>query len=631
MDDHFSKMLAPTAQGNAPSYIPASSYQGSRPGYVFQMNTQGVGYYLDPMQNSAPSIENEEPMGDSKKRKLGDLSTDVKPPVDQNAIEKLLEESENVDIEMLTSDSLKKMLLGFEKKINKNQKLRMKYPDEPEKFMDSEVELHEELNALYALSASPELYPTFVQAGSLQSLLGMVAHENTDISLAAVGLLQELTDPETILENEDTTMVLVDALLAGQCLELIVQNLSRLDESQEEDSQGVHDSLATLENLLEVRSSLALTIAEKTHFFKFLLLRLRADGFDQNKLYCSELLSMLLQNEPTNAKRLANVEGVEDGLDSLLQTVSYYRKRDPESIEEQEYVQNIFLSLNTALMDADNQNRFRSCEGMELMMRCLKENKYAASCACRVITYAVTNNRLNCQRLVSAGGFRYIFPLFMGRSYPPRSKKATKREFESASVSTVGQLCMQLHDVSEEDMSLRLLAKFSENEYEKTDRVAELFVKYHALVAQADRETEQEIAHLSRVAERPGPEGEAAEMELELLEDAGAQYVKRMEAGLHLLQQTSVILAFVCVYNPSNSALITKIQSKLSVEGRSLEDVQAALREFVASIEVSAGGGSSADSDEKITQLTESKRQRQLLIEWSACLLHILQQNDAGK
>lgn len=57
--------------------------------------------------------------------------------------------------------------------------------------------------------------------------------------------------------------------------------------------------------------------------------------------------------------------------------------------------------------------------------------------------------------------------------------------------------------------------------------VLQLFVKYHSLLAQADRQTEQEIAHLSRIAERNrGPEGEAAELELELLEDADMQYVK---------------------------------------------------------------------------------------------------------
>ena len=50
--------------------------------------------------------------------------------------------------------------------------MRMKHSDEPEKFMESELELHAEINELYAIAASPELYPTFVEAGSVNSVLG---------------------------------------------------------------------------------------------------------------------------------------------------------------------------------------------------------------------------------------------------------------------------------------------------------------------------------------------------------------------------------------------------------------------------------------------------------------------------
>lgn len=69
----------------------------------------------------------------------------------------------------------------------------MKYPEEPEKFLDTEIELHAEIQELYAVAASPELYPVFVQAGAVNSILGCLTHENTDISIAAIGLLQEMT------------------------------------------------------------------------------------------------------------------------------------------------------------------------------------------------------------------------------------------------------------------------------------------------------------------------------------------------------------------------------------------------------------------------------------------------------
>ena len=50
--------------------------------------------------------------------------------------------------------------------------MRMKHSEEPEKFMESELELHAEINELYAIAASPDLYPTFVESGSVNSVLG---------------------------------------------------------------------------------------------------------------------------------------------------------------------------------------------------------------------------------------------------------------------------------------------------------------------------------------------------------------------------------------------------------------------------------------------------------------------------
>ena len=43
----------------------------------------------------------------------------------------------------MTEARLKKLVLNFEKKATKNQELRIKFPDEPVKFLNSEVELHD--------------------------------------------------------------------------------------------------------------------------------------------------------------------------------------------------------------------------------------------------------------------------------------------------------------------------------------------------------------------------------------------------------------------------------------------------------------------------------------------------------
>jgi ABC-type multidrug transport system permease subunit len=83
----------------------------------------------------------------------------------------MLTEAEAV-VEQLDANSLKQLLLSFEKKITRNLKMRMKNSEEPEKFMESELELHADINELYAIAASPELYSTFVEAGSVNSVLG---------------------------------------------------------------------------------------------------------------------------------------------------------------------------------------------------------------------------------------------------------------------------------------------------------------------------------------------------------------------------------------------------------------------------------------------------------------------------
>lgn len=56
--------------------------------------------------------------------------------------------------------------------------------------MDSELELHEAVQELHAVATVPDLYPVLVQNGAVKSLLDLLSHENTDIAVAVVDLLQ---------------------------------------------------------------------------------------------------------------------------------------------------------------------------------------------------------------------------------------------------------------------------------------------------------------------------------------------------------------------------------------------------------------------------------------------------------
>ena len=60
-----------------------------------------------------------------------DIDDDA-PPVREELL-KLVEEDDGVDT--LDETSLKRMILNFDKKVLKNQELRVKFPDQPEKYL----------------------------------------------------------------------------------------------------------------------------------------------------------------------------------------------------------------------------------------------------------------------------------------------------------------------------------------------------------------------------------------------------------------------------------------------------------------------------------------------------------------
>ena len=71
--------------------------------------------------------------------------------------------------------------------------------------------------------------------------------------------------------------------------------LSRLDETNQEDFNGVQQTLNIIENLVEIDAANAVLVCKQTHILKYLLSRCKNKAFDSNKLYASEILSILLQ------------------------------------------------------------------------------------------------------------------------------------------------------------------------------------------------------------------------------------------------------------------------------------------------------------------------------------------------
>jgi beta-catenin-like protein 1 len=137
------------------------------------------------------------------------------------------QESADVAPEKIDTAWLRKLALNFEKKITKNAELRAKFEGDPQKFIGSEADLDADIKALSILSEHPELYAEFAKLGCVGSLVGLLAHENTDIAIDAVEIISELTDEDVEAETEQWNG-LVDAMIEADLLDLLISNFSGL-------------------------------------------------------------------------------------------------------------------------------------------------------------------------------------------------------------------------------------------------------------------------------------------------------------------------------------------------------------------------------------------------------------------
>lgn len=319
-----------------------------------------------------------------------------------NILRYVEEEEAAANYETLDENGLRKMVLLFEKRNLRNQEMRIKFPDNPEKFMDSEIELHAVISEMKNLATIPDLYPLLVELNAIPSLLELLAHQNTDISVAVIDLLQELTDVDILHESLEGAEVLINCLRKQQICALLVQILDRLDEQVREESDGVHNSLAIIENLSEIQPTICQEAATQG-LLQWLVKRLKQKGqFNPNKLYCSEILSILVQDSDEIRLQLGALEGI----DVLLQQLAAYKRHDPTSTEEQEYMENLFNCLCSSLMAKENRDRFLKGEGLQLMNLMLREKKLSRNGSLKVLDHAMSgpDGKENCNKFVDILG-----------------------------------------------------------------------------------------------------------------------------------------------------------------------------------------------------------------------------------
>ena len=414
--------------------------------------------------------------------------------------------------------------------------------------MGSEADLDADVKALSILSDHSELYGEFAKLGCVASLVSLLSHENTDIAIDAIEIINELTDEDVETEQEQWD-TLVDALLEADLLNLLYENIARLNEDLESDRAGIYHVLGVLENLSS-RPSIVSTLGKDTQLLSWLLYRIKTPEHivTQNKQYSAEVLAILLQTSSSNRTQLISLNGI----DSFLQLLSPYRKLDPaKGTEEEEYVENVFDCLTCCVDDSEGKARFLEAEGMELCLIMLREGKMSRPRALRLLDHALggPDGGASCERLVEAAGLKSTFSLFM------------KKQDSEVTEHLLGILSSMLRSLpANEAPRIRLLAKFVEKDYQVPTRLVQIRREYVSKVSKVDWEIRAEKSKLGA----------------EEQEDRADEWLsRRLDAGLYVLQTVDVILAWLAA---EDDGARNKIQELLGDRDEGLGDVKATLQ-----------------------------------------------------
>lgn len=491
------------------------------------------------------------------------------------------------DPEGISITSIRRTLLKFERAVNKNQDQRSKYPDDPSKFIDSEADLDSALKSLLSLAQSPVLaYPELVRSGSVSLLIGLLSHENADIVIDVVDVIHELTDEDVGNELEDeeeheeaqaALKTLIEALLENSILELLVDNLSRLNETEESDRQGVFHILGVFENMLGFNPDLSLILVSKTKMMNWLLNRVQSKTHDENRGYSAELLSILLQNNSVIRQDF----GKKDGVEIALNVLSQFRRRDPVDADEAEFMENLFDALCSALAEPEVKSFFLASEGVDLMLLMMREKLQSKSRAIKTLDYAMSGvaGTIICANFVEVLGLKTLFAAFMGKG-SRKSKSNTPPTTSEDTSHILGIISSLFSNIpSDSPDRIRLLTKFVENNYEKADKLLEVRENAHNRLKVVDTEIE---------AEKKETLADGGETESE---DEDLFYLRRLEGGLFTLQTVDYIIAWVVMEDDGIRGHITQM---LERKNQSLKDIISTLQIYRDNLDADTQSNGSA-------------------------------------
>ncbi|PVU96605.1 hypothetical protein BB561_001071 [Smittium simulii] len=315
------------------------------------------------------------------------------------------------------TDSAKKSILRLEKAISKNVELRLRYPDQPEKFIDSEADLDEAILDLQHFSMQPTLaFPVLFALGSLESIVNLLTHENKDIVIDVIQVISEWTDEDLVngveksdFDDLDILKSLITHLKDLSFFELLGHTLLSFSENVtseilDSEREGVNKVLTIVENICSIDHNLAFEISTEMNLLPYLFSRIQNSfltqdeaklaRIDNNQQYSCEVLSILTQSSPkicTVATQPLSKDISLSGLEILLNCISKYRKIDPIDEAEYEYLENLFnVIISMMISESNSKQLFIDAEGVELVCLMLKESTFTNFLSLKLLDFLLT-------------------------------------------------------------------------------------------------------------------------------------------------------------------------------------------------------------------------------------------------
>lgn len=397
-----------------------------------------------------------------------------------------LDEAKPIDI--LTTADVRRALQQLERSLTKNAEQRARYPDDPKRFLDSEVNLDETLRSLFAISTSPQLYPDLIKLGGLDFMAGLLAHDNIDIVANVIVLLNEMIEPDVLDDRIDNVKQLVETMVEKQVYAGVVDCLQKRFGTQflteENLAKAVYAGLSLFENAIELDAKYATILVKGTQILDYCCRLVKdVEGFDTNKAYSIELMAILLQSSTENVKNAMRL----DIMNVIIDAIGPYRKDPRRAVvgeksepsletrgDENEMVECLFDILCTVLLAAGSEE-FLKAEGLELMIRFMKNRKVFRDAAAKVIAFACTDNKKAVLSLFQVGGIGIVFAYFLRIA---RSTKGKTTDEVKESLEQCLSILYELFRFADPQGIRRLFVKFWENQGEKTSRLLAIYDEY---------------------------------------------------------------------------------------------------------------------------------------------------------